>query len=413
MPPVKTSRRRWKSPYWDVPPVGYENITPVEYKALQASGQVPHSVVNPSSQHLQGTPFGRSRGAARRLYIGNIPFGCTDDEMIDFFQQQMASSGFTVGSGNPVIACQINLDKNFAFLEFRSIEETSYAMNLDGVSFKNQALKIRRPHDYQPLPGTEQSTRAPLPPGVISTVVADSPNKIFIGGLPIYLTDEQVKELLTAFGQLRAFNLVKDLTTGASKGYAFCEYVDTSLTDACISGLNGIMLGEKKLVVQRASVGAKSGPLAGTGGNAGSGTGQSTAAGSAAAAALANALMPPVAIQVPGLNTMQVSTPKVLTEVVCFMNMVQPEELEDDNEYEEIVQDIRDECSKFGTVKSLVIPRPKPGEDVPGLGKIFVEFQTVTDAQRAQQNLAGRKFSKRIVVTSFFDRERYERRDLK
>lgn len=34
-----------------------------------------------------------------------------------------------------------------------------------------------------------------------------------------------------SFGQLRAFNLVKDSATGLSKGYAFCEYVDVSLTD--------------------------------------------------------------------------------------------------------------------------------------------------------------------------------------
>jgi len=44
-----------------------------------------------------------------------------------------------------------------------------------------------------------------------------------------------VKELLSAFGELRAFNLVKDSATGLSKGYAFCEYVDIGITDVvCI-----------------------------------------------------------------------------------------------------------------------------------------------------------------------------------
>ena len=40
-------------------------------------------------------------------------------------------------------------------------------------------------------------------PGVVSTVVPDSPNKLFIGGLPNYLNEEQVKELLTSFGSLK------------------------------------------------------------------------------------------------------------------------------------------------------------------------------------------------------------------
>lgn len=43
-----------------------------------------------------------------------------------------------------------------------------------------------------------------------------------------------MKELLTSFGQLKAFNLVKDAATGLSKGYAFCEYADVVMTDQVI-----------------------------------------------------------------------------------------------------------------------------------------------------------------------------------
>lgn len=41
----------------------------------------------------------------------------------------------------------------------------------------------------------------------------------------------QVKELLVSFGPLSAFNLVKDSGTGLTKGFAFCEYADVSVTD--------------------------------------------------------------------------------------------------------------------------------------------------------------------------------------
>ena len=44
-----------------------------------------------------------------------------------------------------------------------------------------------------------------------------------------------------------------------SQGYAFFEYVDTSVTDFAIQSLNGIEIGDNYLVVQRASVGAKPG----------------------------------------------------------------------------------------------------------------------------------------------------------
>ena len=124
---------------------------------------------------------------------------------------------------------------NLLFVEqFRSIDETTHAMAFDGINFKGQSLKIRRPHDYQPMPGMTEAPNITVP-GVVSTVVADSPNKIFIGGLPNYLNEDQVKELLMSFGQLRAFNLVKDSATGLSKGYAFCEYVDVNITDQVMS----------------------------------------------------------------------------------------------------------------------------------------------------------------------------------
>lgn len=37
--------------------------------------------------------------------------------MMDFFNHQMKMTGLAQAEGSPVIAVQINLDKNFAFLE--------------------------------------------------------------------------------------------------------------------------------------------------------------------------------------------------------------------------------------------------------------------------------------------------------
>lgn len=76
-------------------------------------------------------------------------------------------------------------------------------MAFDGIAFKSQSLKIRRPHDYQPMPGMSEIPQITVP-GVISTVVADSPHKIFIGGLPNYLNEDQVKGTI----YLQQFSLI-------------------------------------------------------------------------------------------------------------------------------------------------------------------------------------------------------------
>ncbi|KAL5244381.1 hypothetical protein ACI65C_011791 [Semiaphis heraclei] len=392
--PKNKSRRRKASLYWDVPPPGFEHIAPLQYKAMQAAGQIPANTMPDTPQTAVPVVGSTITRQARRLYVGNIPFGVTEDEMMEFFNQQMHLSGLAQAAGNPVLACQINLDKNFAFLEFRSIDETTQAMAFDGINFKGQSLKIRRPHDYQPTPGmTESNPVTNYNSGMTLDMmkydsssfgvgtVPDSPHKIFIGGLPAYLNDEQVKELLTSFGQLKAFNLVKDAATGLSKGYAFCEYADVVMTDQAIAGLNGMQLGEKKLIVQRASIGAKN-----------PGLGQV-----------------PVTIQVPGLTVVGSAGPP--TEVLCLLNMVTPDELKDEEEYEDILEDIREECNKYGVVRSLEIPRPIEGIDVPGCGKVFIEFNAIPDCQKAQKALAGRKFNNRVVVTSFMEPDKYHRRE--
>lgn len=105
-----------------------------------------------------------------------------------------------------------------------------------------------------------------------------------------------------------------------------------------------MQLGDKKLIVQRASVGAKS---------------TSTIGGQLA----------PVQIQVPGLSLVGTSPS---TEILCLLNMVTPNELRDEEEYEDILDDIKEECTKYGVVRSVEIPRPIEGVEVPGCGKVYL-----------------------------------------
>jgi hypothetical protein len=39
------------------------------------------------------------------------------DAMMDYFNNQMKLAGLAQAEGNAIISCQVNLDKNFAFLE--------------------------------------------------------------------------------------------------------------------------------------------------------------------------------------------------------------------------------------------------------------------------------------------------------
>ena len=106
--------------------------------------------------------------------------------------------------------------------------------------------------------------------------------------------------------------------------------------------------------------------------------------------------------------------------VLQLLNMVTPEELIDNEDYEgmltmypsmlyllmnpsEICEDVREECEKYGKVLEMKVPRPTGGSrQSNGVGKIFVKFDTPESAGKALRALAGRKFADRTVVTTYF-----------
>ena len=70
-----------------------------------------------------------------------------------------------------------------------------------------------------------------------------------------------------------------------------------------------------------------------------------------------------------------------------------------------ISEDTREECSSFGTLKNIIIPRDG------GATKIFLEYMTVEDAGKAIQGLAGRTFDGRRVEAVYFDVMKFQNHD--
>ena len=185
---------------------------------------------------------------ARRLYIGSIPFGISEDAMLKFFNEKMAEASLITAAGMPVLAVQINMDKNFAFVEVcvcvcvcacgcvRGRGESSNALPvfvcIGCFSFALWRRPLRPWHwtgscskdSPSRSDGPRTTHHSPLVsvvsrgvggmlidcvcvcvcvcaassdlvthlPGVVSTVVQDGPFKVFCGGLPTYLSDDQV-----------------------------------------------------------------------------------------------------------------------------------------------------------------------------------------------------------------------------
>lgn len=247
---------------------------------------------------------------SKRLFVYNIPSTATDDSICEFFNLQLNGLNITK-TADPCLSAQINPDRSFALLEFKSAEDATTALAFDGLSIsgdstngdangKSAGISIRRPKDYIVPTVTDESEQTA---GVVSENVPDTQNKVRMTNIPVYIEDEQVKELLQTFGQLKSCIVVKDTSSGQSRGIAFFEYTDPATTDTAVAGLNGIELGDGNLVAARAAVGVQqvSGEMS------------------------VNAMS-----MLAGAQSADVEQGRVL----CLLNMVTAEELYDNDEYE-------------------------------------------------------------------------------
>ncbi|XP_021993691.1 splicing factor U2af large subunit B isoform X4 [Helianthus annuus] len=341
---------------------------------------------------------------ARRVYVGGLPPLANEQTIATFFSHIMtAIGGNSAGpAGDAVVNVYINHEKKFAFVEMRTVEEASNAMALDGIIFEGVSVRVRRPTDYNPSLAATLGPSQPNPnlnlaaagltPGGIGG--AEGPDRIFVGGLPYYFTEVQIRELLESFGPLRGFDLVKDRDTGNSKGYGFCVYEDQAATDVACAALNGLKMGDKTLTVRRATI---SGQMKSE---------QETML----AQAQQHIAMQKMALQVGGFNLpgMPRGPDEVPTKILCLTEVISADELMDDGEYEEILEDMREEGRKFGDLTNVVIPRPDPnGEQVDGLGKVFLEYGDPSDCAKAKDSLGGRKFGGNVVTAVYYPEDKY------
>ncbi|MDK9706899.1 MAG: RNA-binding protein [Desulforhopalus sp.] len=109
--------------------------------------------------------------------------------------------------------------------------------------------------------------------------------KIYVGNLSYGVTEEELRQALEAYGTVSSTAIIKDKTTGQSKGFGFVEMESEAEGKAAIEGLNGKELKGRAIVVNEARPrpegsgsrgggrggpgGGRSGPGGGRGGSGG------------------------------------------------------------------------------------------------------------------------------------------------
>ena len=76
--------------------------------------------------------------------------------------------------------------------------------------------------------------------------------KLYVGNLPYSVTEDDLKESFSKFGELGEVTVITDKFSGQSKGFGFVEMPNNSEADAAIKALNETELKGRNIKVNEA-----------------------------------------------------------------------------------------------------------------------------------------------------------------
>ena len=92
---------------------------------------------------------------------------------------------------------------------------------------------------------------------------------IFVGNLNFNTSEEDLRQLFEAYGQVDRVSIMTDRDTGRSRGFGFVEMTNAEDGEKAIAALNGQEVGGRTLNINEARPKTERGPGGGGGGRGG------------------------------------------------------------------------------------------------------------------------------------------------
>ncbi|KAJ3260220.1 hypothetical protein HDU77_001453 [Chytriomyces hyalinus] len=246
-----------------------------------------------------------------------------------------------------------------------------------------------------------------MPVVVIPTAgpTAAALSRLYVGSLDFSLTEDDIRSLFEIHGPIDFVNLHKDPETGRSKGFAFIQFKHPDHAKSALEKMHGHEFKGRQLKVGYSTDSSgnalHSGAMAMQGGNANGGMALSLdddeKAGVALSSAARAALMAKLARRddpAAAAAAAPVKPEVQATRCVLLKNMFDPAEETEENWDNEIRDDVKGECSKYGKIVHIAV-------DKNSQGFIYIKFDAIPFAQQAINALNGRFFSGKQISATF------------
>ncbi|CAH0481962.1 unnamed protein product [Peronospora belbahrii] len=344
------------------------------------------------SLNLSGTKVSPN-DLARRLYIGNLYYDLKEEDIRNAFAPFGAIHSIDLS-----LEPGASRSKGFCFLEYEDVLAAESAVQvLNGTPLANRSMRVGRPHRGNSNPNDSLS--------IGQEAIKNVPTKcVYIANVRVELHSQHLESIFSPFGAIRACVMaaISPLEPRVHREYGFMEFEEESCALSAIQHMNGFELAGQPLKVGKASEAAMLINLAisqdkvvrdGPGNTVGE----------------ANGVAKPkektvfAEDDVEGVQDVADGDSKCC---LCLVNLVSCGEVDD-----EIEDEVRGECGKFGFVKKVEI------HEMADHVRVFVVFGDAAGASKAKQALHGRFFGGNQVQVHYYplcelEQQRYTSRFL-
>lgn len=316
--------------------------------------------------------------------------------------------------------------KGIGYVEFHDAESVLKSLNLTGQCVLNQPIRVQASQ-------AEKNRAAKAAKQQQAELAAQGPTKIYVGGLVDTLagiTNDELRQLFSPFGSILQIDIPKDPYTGRSRGYAFVQFRSAQEAREAMTAMHGFDIGGKQIKVGFAGEEQRSTSTSSTV-DGSSGVDLDKIAddhddrllhgGAMTRLQLSQKLQQKSSDQIPLLSsaaaaqlmtaaeiqaTIQSVTKPVApaaSKILSLSNMFTKQEILEEgiDMLDEVLDDVKNECNRFGEVIDIWVDREALD------GKILVKFKDIQDANSAFKGLNGRFFGGSAIAVTYLSEEQW------
>ncbi|CAJ0837906.1 7292_t:CDS:10 [Entrophospora sp. SA101] len=299
-------------------------------------------------------PLDEEERDKRTVFVMQLAARLRTRELADFF----AEAGKVRDA--KIIADRISRrSKGVGYVEFYDEESVPKALAMTNKRLLGIPVIVQ-------LTEAEKNRQARLAEQAASHATDIAYHRLYVGSVHFNLTEDDLRQVFEPFGPLEFVNLHKDPETGRSRGFAFIQYKNAEDARQALEKMNGFELAGRTI-----KVGLVTDKSNGMNLNLDDG-----------------ALNPQSRVEL----MQKLARDTDLIAPASAPTQSEPET--ESNWAEELEEDVKSECLKYGNVVHIGIDKESDGD-------VYMKFDTVESAQKALNGLNGRWFGGNQISAVF------------